>query len=108
MSNIPQPVPQTDRIGSVLPSAVDGTAVGPVHPVSPPDLFAAGTAASDQRYTLAPREHDAWQFAVTQAGQTIAACGQNDGAQLRGDDGPYSTGTGQGGVPVYGMAGGQA
>ena len=95
------------RIGSVGPS-LDATAVGPVHPVDATDLYGAGAAPSDQRYTLSPREHDAWEFAVGQAAAEIAACARPGDTVADGKayDGPYDAGTLQPGVPVYGMAGG--
>ena len=85
------------------------TAMGPVQAVEPTDLLGAGSAPSDQRYTLSPRERDAWQFAVDQAGQVIGQCGvaTDPGTVAAGPfDGPYDAATVQPGVPQYGMAGG--
>ena len=84
------------------------TAMGPVHPVDATDLYGAGAAPNDVRYELAPREHDAWQFGVDQAGQVIGQCGAavDPGTVAAGPfDGPYDAGTTQPGVPQYGMAG---
>ena len=94
-------------VGSVAPY-MDATAAGPVHPVEATDLYGAGSAPSDQRFTLSPRERDAWQFSVDQAGAEIAACGRPGDTVADGKpyDGPYDAGTIQPGVPVYGMAGG--
>ena len=85
------------------------TAMGPVHPVEATDLYGAGSAPSDARYELSPRERDAWQFAVDQAGQVIGQCtAATDAhtADVGALDGPYDAGTIQPGVPLYGMAGG--
>ena len=85
------------------------TAMGPVHPVDATDLYPAGSAPNDVRYDLAPRERDAWQFAVDQAGQVAAQCAAatDPGTAAAGPfDGPYDAGTTQPGVPLYGMAGG--
>ena len=84
------------------------TAMGPVHPVDATDLYGAGAAPDDVRYALSPRERDAWQFGVDQAG---TAMGQMTGpdphtAAAGPFEGPYDAGTIQPGVPLYGMAGG--
>ena len=85
------------------------TAMGPVHSVDATDLYGAGTAPSDVRYDLSPRERDAWQFGVDQAGQVIGQCAAaaDPGTVASGPfDGPYDAATVQPGVPLYGMAGG--
>lgn len=84
------------------------TAAGPVHGISPPDLFGAGEAPSDVRYDLSPRERDAWQFAVDQAVTVIDQMSRPDPhtAAMGPLDGPSDAGTTQPGVPLYGMAGG--
>lgn len=84
------------------------TAAAPVHPVDATDLYGASEAPNDVRYELSPRERDAWQFAVDQAGQVAAQCaaGVDPGTVAAGPfDGPYDAGTVQPGVPLYGMAG---
>ena len=85
------------------------TQMGPVHPVSASDLYGPGAATSDQRYTLSPRERDAWQFSVDQAhlvmGQCTAATDPHT-AESGPFDGPYNADTIAAGVPMYGLAGG--
>jgi len=86
----------------------DGTAMGPVQAMEPTDLYGAGSAPSGARYALSPRERDAWQFGVDQAGPVISGCQAAVDAHTAdvGDlAGPYDTGTIQPGVPIYGMAG---
>ena len=87
------------------------TQMGPVHPVSATDLYGPGSAPSGQRYTLSPRERDAWQFGVDQAhevmGQCTAATDPHT-AEAGPFDGPYNADTIAPGVPLYGMAGGHA
>lgn len=85
------------------------TEMGPVHPVSPTDLYGTGAAPNDVRYELSPRERDAWQFSVDQAGTVIGDCQaavDAHTADVGPLDGPYDAGTVQPGVPLYGMAGG--
>ena len=85
------------------------TAMGPVQAMAPTDLLGAGSAPNDVRYELAPRERDAWQFAVDQAGQVAAQCGAatDPGTVAAGPyEGPCDAATTQPGVPLYGMAGG--
>lgn len=95
-------------VGSAAPY-LDATAVGPVHPVDASDLYGAAAAPNDVRYALSPRERDAWQFAVDQAGPVMSGCtAATDAhtADVGSLDGPYDAGTTQPGVPLYGMAGG--
>ena len=97
-----------EREGSV-PPYMDATAMGPVHAVDATDLYGAGSAPNDVRYSLSPCEQDAWQFATGQAAHVIGECQAGGGAQIADMgslDGPYDAGTIQPGVPVYGMAGG--
>lgn len=101
MANTPPP----SNINSLYP---DATKPGPIHPIDPPDLLGTGAAISDVSYTLAPRERDAWQFAVDQAGMVAAACSDTLAhgiAEINGFDGPYNVDTSQPGIPCYGMAG---
>jgi hypothetical protein len=95
--------------GDVTSQYAGATAMGPVQPLDPTDLHGAGAAPADVRYALSPRERDAWQFGVDQAGQVMGQCGAADdpGTVAAGPfDGPYDAGTAQPGVPLYGMAGG--
>lgn len=85
------------------------TAAGPVQAMAPTDLLGASSAPNDVRYELSPRERDAWQFGVDQAGQVMGQCGAptDPGTVAAGPfDGPYDAGTTQPGVPLYGMAAG--
>ena len=87
------------------------TAMGPVHEIEPTDLYGAGSAPSDVRYSLSPCEQAAWQFGTGQAGHVIGECqAATDAhtADVGSLDGPYDAGTIQPGVPVYGMAGGRS
>ena len=100
-----------ESAGAEVSQFAGDTQTGPVHPVDPCDLYGAGQAPNDVRYALSPRERDAWQFGVDQAHQVMGQCtaGTDPGTVASGPfDGPYDAGTVQPGVPLYGMAGGQA
>ena len=95
--------------GAMTSQFAGATAMGPVHAVSPTDLYGAGDAPDDVRYALSPMERDAWQFGVDQAGTVIGQCQAATDAHTADAgslDGPYDAGTVQPGVPLYGMAGG--